>query len=301
MFITKKNCVAEMKNIVFLLMLTAIVLGSCRPKPIAIDIAQGPPQIAIASTVLDAHTVYVAASYSITSLANLDDTSNGQSPIPLTSIQVDSALVTIISGEQTDTLTKVFPGLYQTTLNLVSGNTYTLTVHDYKSGQTVAANTTYQSALTLDSMKPIITRRTRDTGIQLKLDLRDDRPGTNYYVVAYDNVNPQTIPSAIGSANFSILNADEMKRVEVFSDAEAVNGYISETFNIDLHATDTLYVQYGRIDKGYYDFLSSYKRSGSILTQATAEPVTLPTNIINGLGYFSLYDAGRAAFVLRDY
>jgi len=292
-----------MKSILPVFVLFFLLATACRPKPIGIDVAQAGEQIAIASTALDAHTVIISASYSITSLYNLEETGKGQdSGVAATNILLDSALVTISDGTATDTLTKVSPGLYRTiSMNLVSGQFYTLKVRDHKSGQTVVASTQYQPPLVIDSMKPFVDRRPRDTAVQLIMDMRDDRPGTDYYLMAYDKINPATIPSAIGSANFAILNSDVQKRVEVFSDAEAIDGRITKTFNLEIGPRDTLFVQYGRITKGYYDFLASYKRSGSILTQATAEPVTLPTNIIAGLGYFSLYDSRWEGFVLREY
>ena len=281
--------------------LCSLLLFACRPKPIGIDVAQSGERIAIASTALDAHTVIISASYSVTSLFNLEEAGKGGDS-GIAAILVDSALVTIEDGFSIDTLEKVSPGLYRTTsVNLQSGNVYTLKVLDYKSGRYVQASTQYQPPLFIDSMKPFVDRRPRDTAVQLTLDLHDDRPGTDYYLMAYDKINPITIPSAIGSSNFAILNSDVQKRVEVFSDAEAIAGRITKTFNLEIGPRDTLFVQYGRITKGYYDFLASYKRSGSILTQATAEPVTLPSNIMNGLGYFSLYDPGWRGFVLRDF
>lgn len=291
-----------MRTLLTICLFAVLFTLSCRPKPIAIDVAQEAERIAIASTALDEHTVIVAISYSITSLFNLDDTDRGQTPVSLTNVLVDSALVTIADGARIDTLSKISAGLYRnTTLSLVSGRTYLLAVLDYRTGLAVHAATTYQSALTVDTVRPLVDRRVRDTAVQLVLSLRDNRPGQDYYIVAYDNINPSTIPSAIGSPEFAILNADEAKQVEVFSDAEAMAGRISKTFNIDVSPGDTLFVQYGRIDKGYYDFLASYKRSGSIITQAVAEPVTLPSNVINGLGYFSLYDARREVFAIRNY
>jgi hypothetical protein len=44
------------------------------------------------------------------------------------------------------------------------------------------------------------------------------------------------------------------------------------------------------ISKGYYEFLSAYRKSNQLIYQLLGEPVTLPTNVIIGYGYFSTYN-----------
>jgi hypothetical protein len=58
-------------------------------------------------------------------------------------------------------------------------------------------------------------------------------------------------------------------------------------------------VHLAKIDKGYFDYLSAYEKSGNILSQLTSEPISLPTNIVNGYGYFTLYQPYRALIDLK--
>ncbi|MBC7424104.1 MAG: DUF4249 family protein [Ferruginibacter sp.] len=292
-----------MKTTSLFILALAIFLIKCTPAPIAITIKDAEPQIAVSSTALDSKTVMVIASYSIFSLTNLNYSGNGYSPAIPNGILVDSALVTISDGAKIDTLEKVYPGVYLNTgFNLKTGLQYLLTVNDTLKKRKVVANTTYFDAAAANEILPVVTKKTTDTTIQLKMVLSDNAATINYYVMAYDRINPSKVPSPVNSANFSIVNIDAVKKIEVFSSAEAVNGTITKTFDIiDIHATDTLFVHYGKIDRGYFNYLSSYKKTGSLINQITAEPITLPTNIVTGLGYFALYNVQRTVFDLKKY
>ena len=292
-----------MKTTSLLILALAIFLIKCTPEPIAITIKDAEPQIAVSSTALDAKTVMVIASYSIFSLANLNYSGNGNSPAIPNGILIDSALVTISDGANIDTLEKVYPGVYlNSALNLKTGLQYILTVNDTLKKRKVVANTTYFNAVPANEILPVVTKKTTDTTIQLKMALSDNAATVSYYVMAYDRINPSKVPAPINSTNFSIVNIDAVKKIEVFSSADAVDGMITKTFDIiGIKATDTLFVHYGKIDRGYFNYLSSYKKTGSLINQITAEPITLPTNIFTGLGYFALYNVERTFFDLKKY
>jgi len=293
-----------MKNIFPVILFSILFVTGCAPDPLMIDIDQIPAQMAVTSASPEPNTVIVAVTYSLTSLTNLTEPdADSTAPLIPEGILADSAFVTISDGVNTYPLIKVLPGIYLNTgIPFESGKEYSLFVKDNINGNTIVAKTTYQPAFIPDLILPVVKRETTDTTIQLRMTVTDDRPEMNYYVVAYDNVNPATVPSPIGSPNFAIANLEAIKKVEVFSDAEAVNGVITKTFDVtNIDAKDRLFVHYGRIDKGYFDYLSSYKRSGSLVTQIASEPLTLPTNIVTGLGYFALYDAQRIFFDLKNY
>jgi len=292
-----------MKPTLLFILSLAIFLIKCTPEPIAITIKDAEAQIAVSSTAIDSKTVLVIASYSIFSLANLNYSINGNTPAIPNGILIDSALVTISDGANIDTLEKVYPGVYLNSgLNLKTGLQYFLTVNDTLKKRKVVANTTYFNALPANEILPVVTKKTTDTTIQLKMALSDNAATISYYVMAYDRINPSKVPAPINSTNFSIVNIDAVKKIEVFSSADAVAGMITKTFDIiGIKATDTLFVHYGKIDRGYFNYLSSYKKTGSLINQITAEPITLPTNIVTGLGYFALYNVQRTFFDLKKY
>ena len=292
-----------MKPNFLIILLLALIFIKCSPLPIPITIEEAKPKIAISSTAIDANTVMVIASYSINSLANLNYSTTGNSPALPDGILIDKALVTISDGTKVYTLDKIYPGVYvNNNMNLKEGMQYNLSVKDLQEGKQISANTTYYETLKADKLLPIVTRKPKDTTIQLKMRLLDNAATINYYVMAYDHINPSTVPSPVNSPNFSIVDISAVKKVEIFSSAEAVNGVIDKTFTIlDTKPTDTLFVHYGKIDKGYFNYLSSYKKTGSLINQITAEPITLPTNIITGFGYFALYNVEREFFDLKKF
>lgn len=54
--------------------------------------------------------------------------------------------------------------------------------------------------------------------------------------------------------------------------------------------TDTLLVTLSNITKEHHDFLSAYKKRGSVFNSVLSEPIrTLPGNIEGGYGFFALY------------
>ena len=287
----------------FVIAAFGLLLTACIPEPL--DIAPQPTtrEVALASTVVDSSSLLLTATYSLNSLLNLDEEGPGQDPIGLVqSLVVDTATVLLSSAAGTDTLRQIFPGIYGSySLNLQPYQQYHLQVRDATHGTTVTSSCLYLPQAEVKELTPTVTRTAPDTTVHLRLSVQDDPPRADYFLLSYTRTNPATVPSSLGGAKFSVLGADMEKKLELFTDAEVRDGQISRNFLLDAGSRDTLYVHVGRIEKGYYEFLTAYKRTGSILNQLTSEPITLPTNVQPGLGYFSLYDPTRAVFLLEKY
>ncbi|CAN5199646.1 hypothetical protein BH09BAC4_BH09BAC4_17200 [soil metagenome] len=282
--------------------LVLLLLSGCA-KPLAIEIEQTPAQIAISSSVIDAHTLFVTATYSINSLTNLNDGGTAQTPLNLVSnALVTDATIWTSSDTGIDTLRPFYDGLYGSyTLNLIPYKHYDLTVRDNSTGTTVMSATTYLPKIAVDTLRPSVMLTNADTIVHLHLAMDDDPARTDYYVLSYSHISPTSIPSALGGVNFSAILASPAKNLELFTDADAINNRIKLDFTLNANPSDTLYVHTGRIEKGYFEYLTAYKRTGSVITQLTNEPITLPTNILTGLGYFSLYEGSRSVFFLKEY
>lgn len=292
------------KNIAALLVAFVVINNGCTPEPISISIKELAPQLSISSISPNAHTLIASVSYSTNSLSNINGSDSGQStPTLPPGLLVDNAQVTVSDGNNNYVLDQQLPGIYSnTSMNLRNGVSYTLRVKDPANNNTIVATTTYRTAIPPINIMPVVTRNPNDTTIQLKMSITNDTPGTDYYLMAYDHINPSSVPSSPNSAKFPVIGINAVKKIEVFSGADAVNNIITKSFIISgIRPTDTLFVHYAKIDKGYYDYLAAYKRTGSLISQITSEPITLPTNIMIGLGYFSVYDAQRTFYKLVDY
>jgi hypothetical protein len=57
---------------------------------------------------------------------------------------------------------------------------------------------------------------------------------------------------------------------------------------IDAPSKDTIVATLFNVTKDYYEYQNSYKRSKGLFTQIIGEPITLPTNVKNGYGYFNM-------------
>ena len=278
----------------YLCLTTALIglLLGCQPPALPIDVQQEAPKLALASSVIDANTVFVAVTYSTNSL----------NTVAGNQLSVPSALVVLSSAESRDTLRQLYPGLYgATSLNLEPNSVYTLTVSDNVAGSSVTGSCSYVPLGTVNAVKPTVSRTASETTVSLRVDVQDDLSQTDYYVMNYSKVNPAAVPTAIGVSNFQAFGVSSIKKLELFSDADAVQGRIVRDFPLNIDPTDTLYTSVSRIEKGFYEYLTAYKRSGSGFIDLGSEPVTLPTNVVPGLGYFYLNETKRSSFILTSY
>ena len=131
-------------------------------------------------------------------------------------------------------------------------------------------------------------RTATDTTLKVHFSVADNLSEENYYMVSYYN----TVASPIYNSVFSNPNKNKFVLVELYSDKVVeVNGKIKVDKNFFiLDENDTLIIELANISKGYYEFLSAYKKSDQLIYQLLGEPVNLPTNINIGYGYFSTFN-----------
>lgn len=272
---------------------------SCRPKPIDIAIPQAAPAITVSSVVYDAHTVFVSAGYSVSSFANLDDTANdGKNAVK--GLLIDDGLVTIAAPGQTpDTLTRISAGLYGSrTLNLEAGVTYTVCVKDRQQNTAVTATTTFLTKPEVESVQTERIISGNDTMVKMRIRLKKIQAGNNYFISYASAEDVRKTLNPIGR-NIAALHNFSPKRLELINGDEAAGNMIDKTITLQTAASDTLIVNIGAVDKSYFNYLSAYKRTGYLINQLTGEPINLPTNVVNGLGYFSLFVPERKVVRVR--
>lgn len=281
----------------------AVTYTACTPKPLDINVTQAPPKMVIANTVMDNNTLLLMATYSINSLNNLNDTSGGASPSGIGGMLIKNAMVVLRSDTRSDTLQKQTDGIYSSDhLGLIPYANYTLWVKDLDNGREIVASSAYSPAPEIMEIKPVITRTAEDTIVKIHIVMDNSPAYTGFFVMTYGTLNPKSASTLPGNAKFPVASVDAIKTLELFTGSDAINGTISIDFILnDIASDDTLFVQIGQIEKRYYEYLSAYKRTGSLFNQLTGEPITLPTNVLPGLGYFSLYEARRNIFFLKDF
>jgi hypothetical protein len=279
-----------------------LLIASCRPKPLDIDIPQSSGSFSIASYCPDNHTVYVSASYSVSAMLKVLDTATlRELPDATGSLLLKDAVVTLRNPDnKIDTLRKLSPGIYsRTDLELLPGQPYTLTVLDTKKGTLATATTSYQPTPVLDTLYPAIIKRTSDTSCKLHLQLKAS--ALSYFFVSYNTVRQARENTSPLPKNVRALSLFIAKQIALFSAADASAGKIEKEITLQVNPTDTVVIQVAQIDKAYYDYLIAYKRTGSLINQLTGEPIHLPTNISSGYGYFSLFNPVKKLYDLNRY
>jgi len=292
---TKKT----VRALLLLPLLAALAVG-CLPPPIDIDVKPAEPRMTVASQVFGTQGLIVALSRSYSPLDTAGDNDSLTNDF-LNQILVSNALVTVSYGSSTDTLTMISPGLYLNLLTPLNDyTTYTIRAKDPVSGLEVWAATTLMPRVNFDTVFPYIQRQ-QDTLVFMRYQLRDNTSEENYYVVNF-------IKKVQGDSTFdinSVFSAGSnqlLTEFDLLDDQAFENGFLdTETLLTQAGQHDTVAAVVSSITKGYYEFLSAYKRSGSIFNQLTGEPINYPTNVNGGHGYFTLHRQDVHVFDLNDY
>lgn len=287
-------------SILFIALGLALSFSSCIPKPIDIDIVPPKPRLVVSSQIVPNKTMFVALTRSFSALSQTAHTSSGVNYVD--SIVTKNALVTVSYNGKKDTLYMLVPGIYASTNTLLDNyGEYTLYAKDYTSGLEATAKTTLLPAVKFDTIIPTVTKTQKDTVVGLTYTFTDIVGVENYYVVSYF-LKKTSSKASIDINSYFSRGSNQLKDIDLLSDKTFEGPIHTFTRNLPgVGATDTLAVVISNISKGYYDFLSTYKRAGDWFNQLTGEPINYPSNVIGGYGYFNAYFSDYKIFYLKDY
>jgi hypothetical protein len=277
-------------------LLLGLVLFSCEPEPIGIELPPHEPKLVIATQMLPKNRWVVQVSRSFSSLAGKGDELTPDSSF-LQGLVVDHALVQLSGNGHTATLQRVGPGLYLCRRNLQQfGPHYSLFVKDSVSGLECTAATEMMPAVSFSSVKPVLNPGQKDTTVTLEFELDDPGPERNFFMISYAGASRKNMNSQQG---FGALNPLE-EQLLLFSDANFTGGHFAAKERLQVKASDTLVVALSQISEPYYRYLELYRKSHSLMNQLTGEPINLPTNIQNGYGFFSAHNPTIKFFKLKE-
>ncbi|MBK8699366.1 MAG: DUF4249 family protein [Saprospiraceae bacterium] len=147
----------------------------------------------------------------------------------------------------------------------------------------------YCLKLTFDAVKslPIIVDDTT-TFYSYEYKFRDLPGEENYYLVTATRLN--LAKGGLSELEKSLLsifgNEFQLYSDKVTGDGVEISYYPKFP---DTQVGDTLAVALSHITKEHFNYLSAYKKNGSIFNSLLSEPVRkFPTNVKNGFGFFSL-------------
>lgn len=284
-------------------LLLACAFGSCRPKPIDISVPQQSGTMVISSLCADNGSVSVSASYSVSGVQNLIDTTGGGQRVQIpAAMLVDSAIVTIAGPDgKIYALDMVRPGLFNTNrMEMKNGAAYSLTVRDLRRNLQATGHTVYIPKPTIQELKPVVHILGKDTTVKVAVTFSDTPPSA-YYVVSYNTMRfarENRTPFSIG---LGALYAFRPRTIDLFQvSQEEVGQYNREISLVQVKPNDTVIISVYQVDRPYFDYLLAYKRTGALINQMTGEPINLPSNVSTGLGYFSLHQPIMNIFDLNQ-
>jgi hypothetical protein len=295
-----------MKNILFCAILgTILIANACvvNPRPLDIEIDDVEQQEVIASFALPPQELLVTFTRTFSALITGEDSIGLNDANIADLVLVDSALVTLRYAGRTDTLFKLFPGVFAT-INAaqIDNEKYTLFAKDFKTGKEVMAETTILPSVDLDAVAsefvaPGDTSGFFDSLYTFRATFNDPVGVENYYLITYTGISD--FQGGLATLGGNVFKFKPSQFAVITDQAKGDGEQISFAPFTAGNVNDTLVVALSNITKGYYDFLSAYKKSGNLFNQILGEPINLPTNVMGGNGYFAMIRPKLKIVVLR--
>lgn len=282
-------------------------LGSCRPEPLEIDIPLQEPQTVVFSQVIPGEFMTIALTKSISALDFSEEEGDSLNQDLLNSLLETEATVTISYRDVTDTLFEIpsnsssmGTGVYvslQTPQYI--NEEYTLNVTT-KDGRKLSSKSMMLPMVEFAEVTPIIKKTAEDTLVTVNFKF-EDLPENNWYMLNF-YTNGGGEEDGIDLNSFFSSGSNVLKKTELLNDI-SFNGTTYEgTVELpDIAPTDSLVVTLSNINETYYQFLDIRKTSSNFFTELTKEPVTSPTNIEGGLGFFNTHFPDIKFYDLNDY
>ncbi|MFM7023980.1 MAG: DUF4249 domain-containing protein [Flavobacteriales bacterium] len=293
-----------MKQWIYIMLFCSLAIVACRPTPLGIDVNPQPPKLVVASQIIPSNVmaVLVTRSFSALEAGTFVDGSGQVSPGFVDKIIVKDAFVTVSYGGIIDTLFGVdtIPGVYVSAKTLqIPYQHYTLRVYDPKLNESISAETEMLPAVQIDTIYAV---GKSDSTVSLKFRFTD-LPGQNWYLFNVYKASQQS-----GLANLDVntvpfdVGENQLLQSQLITDLVYNNNHIEITTTVPgVSPTDTIGVTFANITEGHFEFLSAQSGTGDLFGQFFHEPVNIPTNVMNGFGYFSAYDPDVKIIDLNKY
>ncbi|MCU0422852.1 MAG: DUF4249 domain-containing protein [Bacteroidia bacterium] len=284
-----------MKKIIILtvgfLSMIICLFSSCTPEPLPLKIADSSPKVVVASQF--AFDSSSNQNLLIVILTRSLAVGNGFTPIADSSglnipdeLRFTNATVEVHTSSGVITCAEVDGGVYvATNISFEAGATAKLTIKQ-ADGTLVADAITPMMTSTSFSM---ISLARVSNFYEVSYILDDNTKEKNWYVVNYFTGNTRDSGSVTDPGYIARKLTEQKAEFDLFTDKDFNNGTLAVRKNIGASVLDTVVVAVSSISEGYFNFLTVQKRYGSLINQIRGEALTFPTNISNGLGYFTFH------------
>jgi hypothetical protein len=265
---------------------------SCRPKPIDIEVQPAEPKLVVFTHIIPNNVMLVAVTKSFSVL-------DGNTTDSLQKILLSGANVKLRIGAQNFDFFEISPGLYASYSEAFQiDQDYHLTV--IHQSDTVSSTTRMLPKVDFDFVTPSVNKTVTDTSVYLNIGFKDIPSIPNWYLI--NIYKKQTDTNGVDNVNYFENGNNTLARSILVSDKEFSGDYQSNMHYRELNSTDSIVVTLSNINESYFNYLGyQVGNSGSVLNSLNLEPVTYPTNIINGYGFFNTHFPDIKFFDLGEY
>jgi len=273
----------------FYLPLLLLAFSGCQPDPLPLDIESAETKLVIASQIVPNEFMLVTVTKSFGALESRSQTiaidsteEDSVSNELLEQIIVANARVTVSYLDITDTLTYAGNGLYTSVSTPQFLNVdYVLQVEDSLSGLTASSTERMLELVQFENIEAIRATSNNLEFVQVDYGIQDPE-GPNWYMVNFY--------ASRGTNDFSPFNLNAARTETVLlSDQSYATNMINSSHKLYDWEDDTVIVAVSNISRDYFDYLALRQKSGDSVSEFLSEPISYPSNVNNGYGYFTTH------------
>lgn len=281
-----------MKNVCYSLLLFGIIaITSCTPQPLDIDIPQVPIKPVLASqfyydTITDQNAVVFTLSKSISALDGRRPTIDSNGVIQDQGLLIGGAQITLTLGGQEYVCEEGEKGIYYAfNVQLTNYSVCKIAVKDATGNELINASTIAMPEIKFASVNLLVENQNK----YLAYSLTDNVQEQNWYLVNYFTKQKQDSGSYSDPKYIAKRLTEQKLDFDLYTDADFKNGELQVKRYLGQTGVDTIAVAISSITQGYFQFLSAQKKYGLLVNQLKGEVINFPTNINQGLGYFTIH------------
>ena len=279
---------------IFALVATLAFVCACDLADLPIDVDPAEEKLVISSVVGPGPSLLVTVSRSFSALSATDVDSLETDFVER--LLVDNAEVLLMHDSGIDTLFGLpdVPGVYGNLVDVESSDMLEISVFDSTTQTTVTATTELLAPVEILDASVAEEINSRDDTTTILTYHFEDLPGDNFYVLhAYKLPEDGSLDSAFvdgGEVSIDGIDEDLVFYQTLITDLSFDQSSIRDTVRIPFFSVhESVALSLSHISEGYYRFLDAQRRTGGVVSSLVSEPVTHPTNVVGGLGYFTAH------------
>jgi hypothetical protein len=257
----------------------SILLASCRPKNIDINVKAAESKLVVFTHVIPNNIMIVALTKSFSVL-------DGNTTEDFSKLLVSGATVQMKFNGETFNFYELNPGIYASFEKAFQVNeNYELFACYGK--DTIHSFTKMLPKIDFNKITPIVDKNTSDTTVYIDYSFNDIKGIDNWYLInIYKKIQNSNSADMV---NYFKNGENSLIKSILISDKEFGDTYESKDKLDNLKYNDSIVVTLSNINETYFNYLNQKNGTGSVFTQLNIEPITYASNIINGYGFFNAH------------